>query len=292
MTWTDLHSTAEGIKICSTEQVSAGADWLSLTLPADAENAYLWHVGNVGIIRTIAQSGFPLENRSLLGFTGVGAGGSFAGIGTDRYMLILSGERAAQHFDAVFRGDANVPRLDLQSTVRYDHLPDDIAHRSYYDASNHNNRQPEHKQRKLYMVLGSDGGHTFYLGRPKAEARGRIYNKEKQSKDVNFDRSWRYEITFRNDAAKRLAAIIAAQNGGRAAYIARYVRSWYAERGVTCAYDPGGDERILEPTKKAKTSVRRKLEWLHNQVAPSVRWLLEEGYRDEVLSALNLSQDD
>lgn len=286
--YSDLFTTEKGVEVCTAQTISAGADWLSLTLPREAENAFLWHVGNCGIVRTIASGGFVLENRSIYGYTGLGAGASFAGIGTDRYMAILGGERASLYFDACFRSDANVPRLDIQCTVKYDKTPFDIAKRSYYDASAFNNQLPEHRRRKLFIIMGSDGGDTFYLGSPTSEARGRVYNKEREAKDINFTGCWRYEVSFKNDAAKRLAAVIAAQNGGRAHYIASYVRNWYAQRGVTVAYECSGDNEVLPPTKRAKTDVKRRLEWLRTQVAPTVRWLCEEGHREEVLDVLNL----
>lgn len=289
MTYSDLHKVDTGVALCQVTELSAGPDWLTLTLPIDAPHAALWHVGNIGIIKTIASGGYPEEPRSIYGYDGIGAGGSFAGETRGRYMVILSGERASTHFDAVYRSDANVPRIDIQATAKYDLMPHDIAQRSYDYADAHNRRLPEHRRRKLYILMGSDGGDTLYLGSPSSEARGRIYNKEKQSKDTNFANSWRYEISFKNDAAKRLAAVIATQDDARSEYCAAYVRNWYGERGIPCAYDIDRSEVVLPPTKRAKPTLRRRLEWLYSQVAPTVRWLREEGYTEEAIAALGLS---
>lgn len=43
--------------------------------------------------------------------------------------------------------------------------------------------------------------------------------------------------------------------------------------------------------KTQPTDIERKLEWLRLQVAPTVRYLLEQGYRDTLLVSLGLESD-
>jgi hypothetical protein len=270
------------------ELVSAGIDWLTMTLPHDRDKNDHWLLRAVHNVRKVAQQGNELKERTLLGYYGVGAGNCFAGQREDGRIAQFTGYHADAAFDDLYLEGANISRIDLQCTVRYKVMPKDIARRAYNSATSANRRLPEQRRRKLYIIVGSDGGDTFYCGSASSAQRGRLYNKEVQSEDPLYTRTWRYEVVYRNDTAKAIAAVVSGRSLDRASTVCNIVATWWENRGVSCAHFKKGEGAIVPLFRTLPTEVEAKLLWLRKQVRPTVRKLIELGMADEVSDALDV----
>jgi DNA relaxase NicK len=168
-------------------------------------------------------------------------------------------------------------------------MPSNIAKEAYRDATVANRRLPSHRRRKLYIIVGSDGGDTFYLGSPSSDQRARIYNKEVQSEDPDFVRTWRYECVYRNDYATSVANTL-----NRTAFVIEeavlsIVASWLQQRGINCALLKAGDGMALPISRTLPTDIETKLRWIRTQVRPTIKLLIERGMQDELLEALGIN---
>lgn len=268
------------------ELLTAGIDWITLTLPRDAPGYGEWRNKGIRQLEKIAEQGYVLKPRGLLGYYGLSCGACFVGERDSDSMMQFTSYLADGAFDAIYRSDAHVSRIDIQVTVKTVERHANVAKEAYAAATIDNNSLPAGRRRKLVLIVGSDGGDTFYLGSAASDQRGRIYNKEIQSELPEYTRCWRYETVYRNSAATGVSATIYAHAHNRPRLCQTIAASWFGKRGVDVNWFFSG---LLEPIslkKSLPTDVEAKLRWLETQVAPTIRYLCELGYRDTLLTTL------
>jgi len=272
----------------STEWAEAGIDWLSCSLPLDAPNVNQWRARCAWCIEGIAREGHAVAPRVLNGYRGASTGNCFIGEREDGYWFNLTGEYANRYFEHTYHPKAHYSRIDAQITAKYVQSQPDIGKDAYYAASDHNQRIPAGRRRKLYIILGSDGGDTLYIGAPSSEQRGRMYNKEVQSQMERYRGCWRWEVVFKNDLASEFAAGLAQEPSNATRYVFASVANWYKERGVIIPgmHDMGAV--VLPKQRAVSTDVERKLQWVERQVSPTIKYLCELGFRDRIVELLGL----
>jgi hypothetical protein len=268
------------------EETTAGLDWITATLPRDADGDAIWLHRCLECLDTIEADGYMMEMRCLNGYEGVMVGGSFCGSRQDGHMVQFSGRYAHKFYGTVYRPDVHISRLDLQVTVKFVNMPMDIARRGYGDAIEENKTLPVARRRKIFIIVGSDGGDTLYVGSTSSDARGRLYNKEVQSEDPLYTKTWRYEVTLRNDMAMRCIGSLAARSTNLVVFCSRFVAQWYQARGIKTPWDVPDLDIPLPPKQTLPTDIESKLNWLRHQVAPTIRYLIDRGLYDRVATAL------
>jgi DNA relaxase NicK len=270
------------------EEIRAGVDWISCTLLKDEPSVTGFWLYARSCIQAVAREGNELEERSMLGFTGIKAGGCFTGDNEQRVYLQLAGEYADRWYDAIDTYQPHYSRLDLQVTVKYVKEQLTIAKDAYNDFLSGNEELSTPSRRKGYIIIGSDGGDTCYLGAPSSRQRCRIYNKAKQSERAAYERCWRYEIVLRNELAREWASL---QRRGRlqvAESCVETVGQWLEARGISVPFCFRGDVAVLPKVRTLPTDVERKIEWLRTQVRPTVQYLTELGFESILLEALGI----
>jgi len=271
------------------DQVRSGVDYLTATLNKGVHNAGWWASDAFKLLQQVADDGHLLRQYRMLGYDGHGAGGCFVGERETDYIAQFSGHYADSAFWPLFGDEIHISRIDLRVDVVYSTMPKGIAKKGYRDAIRANEGLPVQRRRKVYLLMGSDGGDTLYLGSPTSEQRGRLYNKEVQSEDPFFERTWRYECVYRNDSAGRVAQIITHEQSNATDTIRSIVASWYKTRGIHTR-QLGGSRSIAVPLARTLPSdVEKRLSWLRNQVGPALRYLQEMGATEEMLDALGIT---
>jgi|SRR6267378_238670 len=273
------------------EVVNAGIDWLTATLPVEASMSADWYGRGLRYLQYIQKQGYELKERSLLGYTGLSCGNCFVGARDSDYICQWTGYHADDGFDAIYRPDMHISRIDVQVTVKYAVMPLTIAREAYRDAITSNEALPNTRRRKLFIIIGSDGGDTFYLGSASSDQRGRIYNKEVQSEDVTYLRTWRYETVFRNNHATSISGHIYTHSSNKAQICADICAKWFTARGVACAWHNNDNALPIPLVRTLPTDIERKLHWLEMQVKPTIKLLCELGFRDILLASLGLSEE-
>lgn len=273
-------------------EVRAGIDWLTLTVPIDVSVGEIWAQNCAAQLDSVAEQGYDLYTRAMQGYYGVSAGNCFVGEREDGWICQLTGHHANDLYGTVVREYCNVPRVDVQMTIQYDVMPATLGKEAYNNALRANEGLSTRRQRKLVEISGSDGGYTLYIGAPSSEQRGRIYNKEVQSDDPAYERTWRYEIVLRNDLAVQFVSNCPSEPAPRALYCKAFVLNWFDARGID-VYGVKRDTRIVLPIKRTlPTDIEKQLHWLEKQVKPTLKRLLATGYRDIVLERLGLTEQD
>src|ERR1044072_1620051 len=271
------------------EEVTSGVDWVTATLKRGAVLNQEWVERCLRHLDTVVADGHKLEYWRMQGYEGVKAGGCFVGEREDGHLVQFCGGYADSGWDSVYRYDAHFSRIDLQTTCKYKVMPKRVAKDAYRDAVKENETLPVSRRRKLYIIVGSDGGDTCYVGSSSSDERGRIYNKEVQSEDILYTRTWRWEVVLKNDKATDCASRIPKAGSGRPAFISDYCGHWYEKRGVTVPWLLADTPAPVRPVRTLPTDIERKRNWLKHQVRPTVEYLLTVCDRDDIIALLGLS---
>jgi Replication initiation factor len=271
------------------ENVHAGIDWISCSLGKAAPLRWEWAMECKKVIVEIAEDGHKIEETGINGYRGIKAGGSLCGDRDDGSYCQLTGMRADKYLSRIMRSDIHVSRLDVAVTVQFRTMPRCLGRVAYSAADEADRSLSGKRRRKIWEMKGTDGGHTVYIGSPSSDQRARMYNKEVQSGTPEYARSWRYEVEYRNDYASSLYAQlrrIAIEE--RPIWCAAVVAAWYRTRGVFIPWQWNADVVIVPQVAVKPSDAEKKLLWLSSQVAPALRWLIENNYGAEAYEALGI----
>lgn len=266
--------------------VRCGVDWISGTLGRDEVDNQVWVYDCLHALEVVQAFGNTYKRRSLLGFDGWESGGCFVGSNDTMHYAQFAGKYANDAYRMLEHPKVHISRIDLQVTVRYDIELLKEGKYQYASALRYNKGLPIHKQRKIHILVGSDGGDTVYLGSPSSDARGRIYNKDKQSNDPAYRNSWRYETVYRNQNANNVFRYLFTQDIDVSSVILQEVLTFFSQRGVKVLDVGLGDGKPIELPAAPRTDVERKLRWIKTQVVPTIRKLAELGYAEELMEAI------
>jgi len=268
------------------QTVYAGVDWISATLGREELDNQTWVYDNLHALEDVQRLGNTYKRRSMLGFDGWESGGCFVGSNDTMHYAQFAGKYANDAYPMIEHPKVHVSRIDLQITVQYDVELIKEGRYHYARAIHHNKGLPTHRQRKIHLYAGSDGGDTIYLGSPSSDQRGRVYNKAKQSGEAAYERSWRFEVVYRNQLAASVFRHILNAGDETTSIILSTVLNWYAERGVVVLDVRNGGNHPITLPKSPRTDVERKLRWINNQVVPTIRKLAELGYAEELMEVI------
>lgn len=272
----------------SIEVLRSGVDWLSLTLTTDAPYYNGWRRDCTQLIEDMASAGYSVRHRAMLGYVGISADNCFIGARDDGSLLQLTGFHADLGFEEATHPSARVPRLDIQVTVTFDTMPTDIIDIAYVKSVSAAQQLSNGRKRKIWKIVGNNGGETLYIGSSKSEQYGYIYNKEVQSEDPLYTRCWRYEVRFKNELAAQVYHQLVLAPSTRHKVIVELVGSWFELRGVNVPWTDASVGAILPITKTQPSDIERSLWWLERQVKPVLNRLDAAGVMNQAMRALGL----
>lgn len=267
-------------------RATAGIDWLTMTVREESDGYHEWRNTAVKCIERVADEGYQLGDRALLGYVGVSAGNCFLGDREGVTLCQITGEKADWAYPLLYNEAAHYSRIDVQITTQYDVMDANIGKKAYRDSLRANEALPAGRKRKVWIIIGSDGGDTCYIGSASSEQRARIYNKEVQSEDIAYSRCWRYEVVFRNDLATGFTRGQRLSHLSQESYCLATVDAWLSKRGVGMGLIGGMGDVVLPLARTLPTDVERKLKWLTSQVRPTIRYLCSIGFREILTEAL------
>ncbi len=271
---------------CTVTAVTAGVDWISATLEREELDAQSWLYDNLHALEQVAMAGNQYKRRSLLGFDGWESAGCFIGSNDKRHYIQFAGHWANDAYPMCEHPKVHISRIDLQVTVQYSEELLKEGRYQYARAIAHNKVLPAYRQRKIHLFAGSDGGDTVYVGSPSAGQRGRVYNKDKQSGDDAYKRSWRYESVHRNEYAAHVYRSLITSVLPPPNFIISTVVEFFRERGISIRGLESWAGSPISPPKKSPTDVSTKLRWIREQVVPTIRLLAEMGYAEELMDTI------
>ena len=273
-------------------RVSAGVDWLTMTLRRDMAAAEQWYGAAMDRILAMMQGGDDVQESYLLGYRGLRSGGSFVGDRDADYIAQFSGARADMAYRALHRPDGHYSRLDFQATLTFTTTPPSLAERSYDMAIDANRNLPSGRTRQVSLYRTHGSGATTYIGSSRSRERGLIYDKGQESRDPLYSDSWRFECRFRNDAATARANSLSARGTTHSRYIMACVADWFSRRGVDTSYWPVDTIEVERTPNLRPTDVQSRLLWLERVGRPVLRKLIDAGWEQQAMAALGVIVDE
>ena len=264
------------------ELVSLGCDYITTTARDVSSSLDLHEAAEALLIRERNQ-GNTLKPWGMSGFSGFRAGECELGTRGREVMCRLSGGLAFREWSKVWSICDNVPRFDLQATVRWPRKPSSVIASCKRQAL----RKFKEKGERLVVrgMWDARGGYTLYLGHRQSICFGRIYDKWHKTPEDCFQGTVRYEVQFHNRLAKAVAYTVSHEPAPMRT-MAGYVTQFFGSRGVSFTLPCESD--LTYCSHRRRSDDRKCLEWLSVAVRPSVMRLIDNGKGDEVLKALGL----
>jgi hypothetical protein len=221
------------------------------------------------------------------GYSGVMSDHAFTGGRDDGHYIRLSASRACDDWRWFSSAGMRTSRIDLQVTAVGVGDSSNLARSIFHSRGLLEGREGRPIKMGLYATL--DDGDTLYVGSPKSDRRGRLYDKGRESKGAYSLGTWRWEVQSRHGIAEAVAVDLLGSRSPRT-WIGDYVATWFSDRGVPIAWDyVDGVQR--DTYKREETTDEQKMSYLRASIAPMVATLLLRHSKRELRQVLRLQYD-
>ena len=270
------------LRACSVLECSV--DWLTATVSEGSERRRVQlAVEDWAIDRST--EGYRMDRWAWNGYIGSFTDGISFGKRDDGLCVRLSGSMAQRHWATLATWATNISRFDIQSTLLSAEVRDEHASHGFALLSLDPRVTAGIITTKL--VEATPSGSTLYVGSRRSNRMFRLYDKTSESSGEYPDRSWRYEIEYKGDRAKRVAGAILADRHETQA-IFDCIQSAYGGFGLEVPADrPAWAWR--DAGVAHVTDDQRRLEWLGRCIRPCVSKLTEAFGTDTVLAHLGIT---
>jgi len=263
--------------------IEARYDWITATGKKDGSGPDLYDFG-IAQAHASAEAGNQRRAWYFQGYEGWSAGNWSVGWGKEGAVVVATQEASeigyrtlAMYADHWSRCDLCVTGLD--PTCQYSPVED------YWSVVAPPTSRPQNAP-VCSVILNTQGGQTFYIGKRSAAFYTRVYNKHVESEGEYPEGSWRFELELKRHASE---------------FEHQYVKTGLVERrqpadlvatelvrnGLRAPWpnDAPIDRAKMPPRRR---EVERTLTWLADQVAPSVEYATQAAGMKAVRDALKL----
>jgi hypothetical protein len=207
-------------------------------------------------------------------------------VNDDRSLLSLAGNLAQKYLAELGEIEVTATRIDLAVDVLlFDPVPVAALRFAQLLRFEKAGIREGYKSR-LVLLSGDDGGSTLYLGKRSNRFFARLYDKGAQSQTEASGLLWRYEVEYKQDAARAVYNSLIEQDRQRD-YILSRVHTHFQRRGLLPLFHVSQPAGPLERYKEERTPLDQ-LDWLATQVRPTVGRLRVAGYEEQVYNVLGL----
>lgn len=278
------HFKEDSVRLYAYTVIESAVDWVTLT-SKNAKATEQLQLQSTALAKKVEECGNILTTWGVLGYVGWKCGTIAFGKNALGAITVCSGLDATHVLRKCFSTEVNCTRLDAQVTARLE--PESAAVAAQMYAAINATRPQDRRFVTSTLLQGSDGGGTCYVGRRQSQTFARCYNKRVESGDPAYDGCWRFEIELKANAALDLARHLQSSHDWESE-IRGLVFRYFSERGARPFWEPNGFSDFRTP-RRPKSDTERKLEWLREQVQPTVSALRKLGYTDRVSAALGLN---
>ena len=267
-------------------KAEAGIDYLSCTIPLEHPDCQKVLVVGHKLQKEEQREGNSYKQTQRFGYEGASCGQVFVGTGVQGALLQVSGFSAHKAFKMVKPYETKITRIDLQVTVWYDDDPMEII-RTYARVAENDAKVADNRtKRTIRKVEQNDGGYTLYVGARTSSYFGRLYDKARESKDVQYKNALRFEVEIKQERAQQAYDTLQSTKGDKNTRICAFVGEWYTARGIRVPFLYSPSKMELEPIRRDKSDTARRLDWLRSQVRHTVLELRKTVDSTVILEAL------
>lgn len=281
MVMTRGKSLLHGCKI-----LECNVDWLTATVRHGTEQRALARLAEDWLLDRSCE-GYRVQGWRWNNYVGSQTDGISFGKRDDGWIIRLSGPMATRHWLTVATWAHNISRFDVQTTLLSTTPRDEHAVAGFATLALDPRISNGLVTSKL--IESTPDGSTLYLGSRSSDRFFRVYDKTAESDGDYPSRSWRYEIEYKGERAKKVADAIRADRHPTQA-IWDCLQTAFTSWGIGIPGDRPGwqwrDAAIPHTSDDAK-----RLAWLRRCIRPCVSKLTEVFGVDEVLMALGVCDE-
>lgn len=221
---------------------------------------------------------------SIQGYVGVSSGHTFAGQSESGTYIRFSSVDARDRWRDFCRSGLRTSRIDLCVTNQASLDVPSVAYSIRYGP-----RLPARvrgQSPRVEFFSKEDGGDTAYIGSPRSDRRGRVYDKGRESPSSYALGAWRWEVQLRHGPSHDIGFHLASRDTTEE-WIMAYVRDWFDERGIYAPWTAAEGQEAFK-TARVDTNDARRMQWLRTSVAPMVHRLMARYSNRELRAALGL----
>lgn len=272
--------------------IESQVDWLTVSAHGRDAASNMLDLAR-GLAKEEASRGNRKRSWRLMGYEGYHVGRiEYGQRDRESTILRLIGDPANGCLGVALSLADQVTRLDIAATYRADPPDPNLGQEAYHAALAFHEEHPG--SALISRISDSAGGSTTYIGRRQSDSFFRLYNKEAECRALNdeagyerYRSCWRFELEAKAALAKRLAEVVADRED-RADYIRGYLMSFVEAHGIEAGFLADQPVALL-PGFRRRSDAESRLRHLARNVAPTVKWLGENGHADDALRALGLA---
>ena len=270
----------------ATGDVASTVDWFTGTSD-DTSQAFKQTIYGRHLLSEEGAKGNPRQPWGHHGFIGFHCGQVDFGERNGELILRVQSALADDAWRPATDLGFRPSRIDVAVTVWTGDEKSDIGRRTRDDCREY--QRTQRKPVKIDYYDPDSGNGTCYIGRWTSQHFARVYSRFGKT-HLDSDRGcWRYEVVEKDEGCRGLAEHLRGAVDVRAE-CRSFVHTFVSHRGCIPIFDAGGPSlslaHQLEPTDDDK-----RLQWLVEQVAPSIRELIDRRGLSTVASALGIEGD-
>lgn len=263
--------------------ISIGVDYLTITAKSPGARIMLQREAELMAGVQIRNGGYEKPWRSQ-GYDGWKVGSVTFGSRQDSVIMKLSGNVPSDVLMRMSRVDFHCTRIDVQVTAQSDrHWPlygDAAMRQAEWDRELLKDTPEDRNWAKIKRIDGRGEGDTIQVGSRSSKRFGRLYDKYAQSGEEGYHNAWRWEVEYKEELAPVVLQRV-VDGGARADVISGVVAWQYLEWKFNLPWEYRAGDSVDEP-QHAKSDAERKMQWIRGQVAPTIKWLIENGHVDSL----------
>lgn len=264
---------------------SWGVDYIRVTAESEAGKKAIL-LGWAKKRAQLERLGDKVKKDGLQGFTGESCGPVFYGRNDTHFMLQASGAAADELFPELPWVELHCTRIDLQVTMQYteDHATLGQWLGQQRAKGYERNSRPVKPRQGLHVGYGR--GDTLSIGSRSSPRYGRIYDKQRESKDERYSHCWRFEIEYKDPVADNIVEFLRhspSMDRAVAGAVAGQLQEW----GIALAV-PTEPVLVAGSIGRREYDSDRAIKWLETQVRPTVERLLATVDEETIWQALGL----
>jgi hypothetical protein len=232
------------------KEVTAGVDWLTVRT-IGFEGSHKLHLLSVKVLEENNVVLPAPRYAKLHQYEGWRAGGLGYMVNDDRAILSLAGSLAQKYLKQVAEIEATATRIALAVDVLlFDAVPVAALRFAQLVRFEKAGIRDGYKSR-LVLMTGDDGSSTLYLGKRSSPIFARLYDKGVQSGAEVSGTLWRYEVEYKQDAARAVYESLVEIDRQRDYILAR-VHTHFQRRGVLPLFYVGQAAAMLQNRDRLK----------------------------------------
>jgi len=262
----------------------AAVDWITITAANGSAAQRLYKEGCT-LLDIQKRLGNKVIKQQPHGYEGTHCGAVFIGRNGDAVMLRVTGCIAHEAATILQDVDVTITRIDVQTTWQIEGVDATWAECEQRNALRKRSSLGLYHLSHIRHILGNGKGDTTMVGSRTSPRYGRLYDKARESGEARYDNCWRYEVEYKQEVARNVWVELCKDN-----FSTRTIVGIVSEQYQSWMFDVDFMEGVSVPIEgagRAKVDAQKKLEWIQSQVVPSMEFIVEAGYKPQLLLVLN-----